>query len=219
MTDVTNTHDDDDAPDFSLETDDGAELSDEEKARRAEDEAPVGEEVGFGVNQVNPVTAPVDKIEGAKVDESDAERIRAGQKVNVYNPNTGLGKRVGGPFADELELEEAERRRAIMERRDPDYSDMAGSAGVPLFTAGMMANAFGGGQPAVAQMIEGNADNDKLGPTPVTQVDLVGANVTEEILEVKEQEDRIRQEGNNDVVTSHDNPGVVFAAPVENSGR
>jgi hypothetical protein len=175
-------------------------------------------EVGFGPDQVNPVTASADKIEGASVDTSEADEIREREPVNVYNPNTGLGKRVGGPFLDELELEEAERRRAIMEGREPDYTNMAGSAGVPLYTAGQMASALAGGRPEAADMIDANADNPNVGPNPIGKVNVAG-NPDREVLRVKDEEEKARKEGNNEAITSHDTPGVVFAAPVENQGK
>lgn len=190
----------------------------EQAAREAPDEANVDGEVGFGINQVNPQTASAGKIEGAKVDESEAEAVRELGPVKVYNPNTGLGKRVGGPFLDELELEEAERRRAIMEGRQPDYTNMAGSVGVPLYTAGMMANALGGGRPEVADMIEANADNPKVGPNPIGEVAAANA-PSQELVDAKNAEEKARKEGSDSEVTSHDTPGVVFAAPVENQSK
>jgi hypothetical protein len=165
--------------------------------------------VGTGENQISPATSNADALNSAKADESDAEWVRSGKKEHVFNPNTGLGVRVGGPYLDDIELREAEKRRAAIEHREPDYDNMAGCAGVPLYTAGQMANAFGGGQPAVAHMITDNAENPKVGPNPVTSVDLVGHG-NREVFETKEQEDKALREVDNTKVTSYDNPDTNY---------
>lgn len=177
-----------------------------------EGDAAAGRKLGTGEGQISPATSNPAALENAKVDEKDAEWVRSGKKEAVFNPNTGLGVRVGGPFLDDLELEAAERRRAVIENRKPDYTNMAGAAGVPLYTAGQMANAFGGGHPAVAHMIEDNADNDGVGPNPVTHVDLVGYG-DQAVFETKKEEQEASRNVDNTKISSHDNPGVVFSDP------
>jgi hypothetical protein len=165
--------------------------------------------VGTGEGQVSAATSNVSALENASVDEKDAEWVRSGEKEAVYNPNTGLGVRVGGPYLDDIELREAEKRRAAIEHREPDYENMAGCAGVPLYTAGQMANAFGGGHPAVAQMIEDNKDNPKVGPNPVTEVDLVGYG-EREVFETKKEEQKALRDVDNTKVTSYDNADTNY---------
>lgn len=165
--------------------------------------------VGTGEGQVSPATSNVQALENATADEKDAEWVRSGNKEAVYNPNTGLGVRVGGPFLDDIELRTAEKRRAEIEGREPDYTNMAGAAGVPLYTAGQMANAFGGGHPAVAHMIEDNANNPKVGPNPVTEVDLVGHG-QKEVFDTKAEEQKALREVDNTKVTSYDNSDTNY---------
>ena len=175
-----------------------------------EDAAATGN-VGTGHGDLNPVTATDNQLEQAKVYKSDAERIAELPPRPVYNPNAGLRPRVGGPYLDNLELEESERRRAIVEGRKPDYKNMAGTAGVPLMTAGQVANLHGG-DPALADFIDDNKDNPKLGPTPVGEVAFHGTNI--DVVETSLDETKQRREWDNSVVTSHDNPDVVYAEPV-----
>lgn len=173
------------------------------------DEAATGV-LGSGHGDFNPVTATDSQLERAKPsEEAEAERKRidALPEVPMYNPNAGLTPRVGGPYLDVLELERAETQRAVFENREPDYTDMAGTAGVTLMTAGQVANLHGG-SPALAQFIEAHADDDKLGPTPVTTVPMAGTNL--DVIEVAEEEKTARKEWDNNKVTSHDNPEVVF---------
>lgn len=195
-------------------TDSGAKLTGDSSSPDNTEKSPAKRSLtlGTGEGQVSPATANPKAIERAEVDESDAEWVRSGHKEPVFNPNSGLGVRVGGPFMDVLEMEDAERRRAVVEGREPDYTNMAGSAGVPLWTAGQVANAYGGGHPAVAQMVTDNKDNDGLGPVPVTEVDLVGYGATE-VFETKEQEQEAMRNYDNRKITSHDNKGVVFSDP------
>lgn len=171
-----------------------------------------GQDVGFSHGNVNPVTATDTQLEQANVDKSDAERIAELPPRKVYNPNAGLRPRVGGPYLDNLELEDAEKRRAVLEGREPDYTNMAGSAGVPLVTSAELANMVGGGNPAVADFIDDNADNDQLGPTPLGEVAFHGTNI--DVVEASLDENRARREFDNTKVSSHDQPGVVFTSPV-----
>jgi hypothetical protein len=58
--------------------------------------------------------------------------------VNLYNPNdgrNGRGQRINGPYLDELQLRDAEDKRAVVEGREPNYDNMAGCASVTLVTA------------------------------------------------------------------------------------
>lgn len=44
-------------------------------------------------------------------------------KVDLYNANHGKAERNGGPYRDDLEAEEAEKRRAKLEGREPDLDN------------------------------------------------------------------------------------------------
>lgn len=57
--------------------------------------------------------------------------------VPVYNVNDGLTGRNGGPYLDEELAKEQERRNALREGREPDYSDLTAAphSGVQLVTA------------------------------------------------------------------------------------
>lgn len=155
-------------------------------------------------------TSTAAQLEKARLtDEAEAEQkaIEELGPVKVYNPNAGLTPRVGGPYLDQLELERAEVQRAVFENRKPNFKDMAGTAGVPLMTAGQVANLHGG-SPALAQFIEAHENDDKLGPIPVTEVPLVGTNL--DVIKVGKAETEARKNFDNTTVTSHDNPDVVF---------
>ena len=216
------------AADFQLETDkDNAETTvarEQQYPRSAADNAETQANNDPAFNGVldpgvhgglNANTATVGQLENqGKLSESAEEerkRIDALPDVPVYNPNAGLSPRVGGPYLDQLELERAEVQRAVVEKRNPDFTNMAGTAGVPLMTAGQVANLHGG-SPALADFIEAHADDEKLGPTPVTTVPLVGTNLN--VIEVAEAEKKARQEWDNTKVTSHDQPDVVFTESV-----
>lgn len=60
--------------------------------------------------------------------------------VKVYNPNDANGVRDGGPYLDQVELVQAETRRAAVEGRKPDYDNLQPTAGVPAVTEGVLAN-------------------------------------------------------------------------------
>ncbi len=53
------------------------------------------------------------------------------ETTKLYNPNDRNGVRDGGPYADQLELVAAEKRRAVVEGREPDYENLQPTAGVP----------------------------------------------------------------------------------------
>lgn len=55
--------------------------------------------------------------------------------VNLYNMHDGLTPRDGGPYLDQEQAREAEKRRALVENRDPDYDNPPAIAGTPLVTA------------------------------------------------------------------------------------
>lgn len=57
------------------------------------------------------------------------------EKVDLFNPNDGLVGRDGGPYLDQVEAEEAEKRRARIEGREPDLKNPGPTAGIPLVTA------------------------------------------------------------------------------------
>lgn len=56
----------------------------------------------------------------------------------LYNSNDGLTGRDGGPYLDIEEAKAAEVRRAAVEGREPDFSNMASSSGIQLNTAAQM---------------------------------------------------------------------------------
>lgn len=61
----------------------------------------------------------------------------------LFNPNDGLTGRDGGPYLDVVEAQEAERRRAEVEGREPDFENLQPTAGVPLVTAAQIAQTLG----------------------------------------------------------------------------
>jgi hypothetical protein len=94
----------------------------------------------------------------------------------LYNPNDGLHGRTGGPYLDQLELIEAEKKRAFVEGREPDFNNLQGSAGVRLVTAQELASAnvtttvsvpSSSNVAAATEMIEHLAHNPNIGPVPV----------------------------------------------------
>jgi hypothetical protein len=166
--------------------------------------------VGTGEGQVSPSTTNSDALGNASADESNAEWVRSGKKEAVYNPNRGLGVRVGGPFLDEIQAEQNEIRSAKLEGRAPDFDNPQAGTAYPLYTAGQMANAFGGGSPAVVQMIEDNEDNDKVGPRPVGKVDLVGYG-EKAVFDTKKEEQEAARNLDNTTISSFDNPGMIHS--------
>lgn len=59
----------------------------------------------------------------------------------LYNPNDGITGRDGGPYLDEVETVEAEKRRAVVEGRKPNLEKPPASAGIQLSTASQMLHA------------------------------------------------------------------------------
>lgn len=58
--------------------------------------------------------------------------------VKLYNANDGLSGRDGGPYLDLEEARQAEKRRAFVEDREPDYDTMSLGAGVRLVNANQL---------------------------------------------------------------------------------
>lgn len=56
----------------------------------------------------------------------------------LYNANDGVTGRDGGPYLDEVEAREAEKRRAVVEGREPDLDNPPATAGIQLNTAAQM---------------------------------------------------------------------------------
>lgn len=56
----------------------------------------------------------------------------------LYNSNDGLTGRDGGPYLDQVEVEAAEKRRAVVEGRDADLDNPPATAGIQLNTASQM---------------------------------------------------------------------------------
>lgn len=93
--------------------------------------------------------------------------------VPLFNPNNGLTGRDGGPYLDETELVDAERRRAVVEDREPDLDNPPAIAGVPLVTAGqLMTTANSSHLPSQSgnnflQQAVNNVAEEKMGPMAV----------------------------------------------------
>lgn len=62
------------------------------------------------------------------------------EEVTLYNPHAGLTGRDGGPYLDQVERIEAEKRRAFVEDREPDLDNAPATAGTPLVTGGQLLN-------------------------------------------------------------------------------
>lgn len=60
--------------------------------------------------------------------------------VPLFNPNDGVTGRDGGPYLDNVEQHLAESRRAVAEKRDPDFEKLLATAGVPLVTGAQLVN-------------------------------------------------------------------------------
>lgn len=91
----------------------------------------------------------------------------------LYNPHDGLGKRDGGPYLDQIELEQAEIRRAKVEGREPDFENLQGTAGVRLVTAEELVKYPKKPEnwiPDAAAMVDALADNPDVGPSPVGEL-------------------------------------------------
>lgn len=56
----------------------------------------------------------------------------------LYNANDGVTGRDGGPYLDEVEALEAEKRRALVEGREPNLDNPPASTGIQLNTAAQM---------------------------------------------------------------------------------
>ncbi len=87
----------------------------------------------------------------------------------LYNPHDGLSKRDGGPYLDQIELEQAEIRRAKAEGREPDLDNLQGTAGVRLVTAEELVKYPKKPEnwiPDAAAMVDELADVEGVGPTP-----------------------------------------------------
>lgn len=54
------------------------------------------------------------------------------QEQRLYNPNDNITGRDGGPYLDIEEAKAAERRRAEVESREPNFEEMPATAGIPL---------------------------------------------------------------------------------------
>jgi len=59
-------------------------------------------------------------------------------KLNLYNANHGKVPRTGGPYRDDIEMEQAELMRAKAENRDPDFDNPPPSAGTVLVPASQL---------------------------------------------------------------------------------
>lgn len=103
----------------------------------------------------------------------------SGDTVNLYNPHEGLTGRDGGPYLDQVEREAAEKLRARVEQREPDYANAPATAGTPLVDANTlvgMANPASNPSKsatvdAMTNAVELLAENEEFPATPVAQRD------------------------------------------------
>ena len=63
---------------------------------------------------------------------SGTKEAKAPDKVDLFNAQEGTHKRLPGRYLDDVEREQAEKARARVEGREPDYDNLPGTAGVPL---------------------------------------------------------------------------------------
>jgi len=80
----------------------------------------------------------------------------------LYNPNDRFGDRDGGPYADQVEAIQAEKRRAGIEGREPDYDNLQPTAGIPAVTAAQL---------AVLNGTTGFSEPTPIGETAVVEVE------------------------------------------------
>jgi hypothetical protein len=127
----------------------------------------------------------------------------------LYNPNDGLTGRDGGPYLDVVEMKDAERRRAEVEDREPDYDNLQPTAGVPLVRAETLATTANStaipsqaGRAPLAEVVNAVADNEDVGPKPLAE-----APTADEIQAEVEKLDT--EDGNNDP-TAVGSPTPVF---------
>lgn len=71
--------------------------------------------------------------------------------VPLFNPNDGLTGRDGGPYLDIEEAKTAERRRAVLENREPDLENPPATAGIQLVTAAQLIHQASGVMSVVSQ--------------------------------------------------------------------
>lgn len=98
-------------------------------------------------------------------------------EVKLYNVNDGLTGRDGGPYLDQIEMHDAETRRAFIEDRDPDYKNLQPTAGVQLVSAATLVNNAGAnnvpsqdGSGALAKMVDLAAENTDFPVVSVASV-------------------------------------------------
>lgn len=56
------------------------------------------------------------------------------EDIKFFNIHDGLRGRDGGPYLDQMEVQQAEIQRAKVEGREPDFDKPGSSAGTPLVT-------------------------------------------------------------------------------------
>lgn len=76
----------------------------------------------------------------------------------LFNPNDGITGRDGGPYLDEVETVEAEKRRAVVENRKPNLTDPPASAGIQLATAAQMLSAVEVNRPSKQHTFDDEAE-------------------------------------------------------------
>lgn len=73
------------------------------------------------------------------VENKDTELAEDGTvTVDLYDAAEGKQARSGGPYLDQIEREQAERRRAKLEGREPDLDNPPAVAGTVLVTKGQL---------------------------------------------------------------------------------
>jgi hypothetical protein len=79
--------------------------------------------------------------------------------VNLYLAADGLTGRDGGPYLDQEERRLAEKRRAFVEDREPDYDHPAATAGTVLVNASQLVDTASVNQPSNSGDKKTEADN------------------------------------------------------------
>ena len=111
--------------------------------------------------------------------------------VDLFNPNDNVTGRDGGPYLDEVEARNAEARRAVVEKREPDFDNPPATAGIPLLTGGRIAHVNGvNNLPSQAHrydlsnadLVQGRADSDKEpGFRARGKMDVIGSDEVDEV--------------------------------------
>lgn len=124
----------------------------------------------------------------------------------LFNPNDGITGRDGGPYLDEVEAVEAEKRRAKVEGREPDLDNPPASAGIALSTAAQMLATVEVNRPSLQhtfhdeaeRMFKASAESDNLltarGSIPTEEVEKAEALVNAKSAEERADDLKLQQD-------------------------